>query len=160
MDFSPVKTELLDMIRKLTNCISWMKMISVCALICFDGRTGNGFRIESSSSKIKNGISYGCSSANYTQLLKKIIEKEFGKACEIGRILVPWYARLPAYYAKATGDKAYAARAWDEFFNAKARYYHTDFNMQKFNGIQSLQPVYEVQMGFYQQHCTVVSECY
>ena len=51
---------------------------------------------------------------------------------------------FPAYYAKATGDKTYAARAWEEFFNAKARYYHTNFNMQKFNGIQSLQPVYEV----------------
>ena len=35
-------------------------------------------------------------------------------------------------------------RAWDEFLNAKARYYHTDFTMKKFNGIQSLQPIYEV----------------
>jgi hypothetical protein len=71
------------------------------------------------------------------------IEKEFGKAAELGKP-GSWYARLPAYYAKVTGNKAYANRAWDEFLNAKARYYHTDFTMQKFNGIQSLQPVYEV----------------
>jgi hypothetical protein len=71
------------------------------------------------------------------------IEKEFGKAVELGKP-GSWYARLPAWYAKQTGDKDYAARAWDEFFNAGARYSHTDFIMQKFEGIQSLQPVYEV----------------
>ncbi|HEX9975149.1 MAG TPA: DUF6250 domain-containing protein [bacterium] len=71
------------------------------------------------------------------------IEKEFGKAVKLGDP-GPWYARLPAYYAKMTGDKAFAARAWDEFFNAGARRYHTDFNMQLFDGVQSLQPVYEV----------------
>jgi PcRGLX-like protein C-terminal alpha/alpha toroid domain/PcRGLX-like protein central beta sandwich domain/PcRGLX-like N-terminal RIFT barrel domain len=71
------------------------------------------------------------------------IKKEFGKAVNLGDP-GPWYARLPAYYAKVTGDKAYAARAWEEFFNAGAKRYHTDFTMQKFNGIQSLQPVYEV----------------
>jgi len=75
---------------------------------------------------------------------KEEIKKEFGKAVELGNP-GSWYARLPAYYAKVTGDKAYAARAWDEFFNAGARRYHTDFNMQKFEGIQSLQPMYEVQ---------------
>jgi hypothetical protein len=71
------------------------------------------------------------------------IEKEFDKAVKLGDP-GPWYARLPAYYAKMTGDKAYAVRAWNEFFNAGARRYHTDFNMQLFDGVQSLQPVYEV----------------
>ncbi len=71
------------------------------------------------------------------------IEKEFGRKVKLGDP-GSWYARLPAYYANVTGDKKYAARAWDEFFNAKARYYHTDFTMKKFNGIQSLQPIYEV----------------
>lgn len=71
------------------------------------------------------------------------IEKEFGRAVELGNP-GSWYARLPAWYAKETGNMDYAARAWDEFFNAVARYYHTDFIMKKFEGIQSLQPVYEV----------------
>ena len=74
---------------------------------------------------------------------KEVIEKEFGKGVKLGDP-GPWYARLPAYYAKVTGDKTYSARAWDEFFNAGAKRYHTDFDMQKFDGIESLQPVYEV----------------
>ena len=71
------------------------------------------------------------------------IEKEFGRKVKLGDP-GSWYARLPAYYAKVTGDTAYANRAWDEFLNAKAKYYHTNFTMKKFNGIQSLQPIYEV----------------
>ena len=74
---------------------------------------------------------------------KKDIEKEFGKEVELGQP-GSWYARLPAYYAKVTGNIDYAKRAWDEFLNAKARYYHTDFTMKKFNGIQSLQPLNEI----------------
>jgi hypothetical protein len=74
---------------------------------------------------------------------KETVKKEFGKDEELGNP-GSWYARLPAYYANKTGDKAYAVRAWDEFFNAKARYYHTDFSMKKFEGIQSLQPLDEV----------------
>ncbi|RPI06628.1 MAG: hypothetical protein EHM64_02255 [Ignavibacteriae bacterium] len=73
---------------------------------------------------------------------KEEIQKEFGKAVELGNP-GSWYARLPAYYANITGDTAYAARAWDEFLNPRARYY-PDFTLQKFEGIQSLQPVYEV----------------
>jgi hypothetical protein len=73
---------------------------------------------------------------------KEEIQKEFGKAVELGNP-GSWYARLPAYYAKVSGDKAYAARAWDEFLNPRARYY-PDFTMQRFEGVQSLQPVYEV----------------
>jgi PcRGLX-like protein C-terminal alpha/alpha toroid domain/PcRGLX-like protein central beta sandwich domain/Domain of unknown function (DUF6250)/PcRGLX-like N-terminal RIFT barrel domain len=72
-----------------------------------------------------------------------VIEKEFGKAVKLGDP-GPWYARLPAYYAKVTGDKTYAKRAWDEFLNVGERRYHTSFDMQKFDGIESLQPVYEV----------------
>ena len=74
---------------------------------------------------------------------KEEIKKEFGKDVQFGDP-GSWYARLPAYYAKVTGDTTYAARAWDEFLNARARYYHTDFTMQKFEAIQSLQPVNEV----------------
>jgi hypothetical protein len=75
---------------------------------------------------------------------EEVIEKEFGKAVELGNP-GPWYARLPAYYAKVTGDRAYAARAWNEFFNVGERRYHTDFDMQQFGGVQSLQPVFEVE---------------
>jgi len=73
----------------------------------------------------------------------EVIEKEFGKTTRLGNP-GPWYARLPAYYAKVTGDKTYADRAWNEFFNVGARRFHTDFDMKKFDGIESLQPVYEV----------------
>ena len=72
------------------------------------------------------------------------IEKEFGKAVKLGDP-GPWYARLPAYYAKITGDETYAGRAWDEFIHADAAGFLTDFDMQLFDGIQSLQPVYEIQ---------------
>ncbi|MEJ2194667.1 MAG: DUF6250 domain-containing protein [Ignavibacteriaceae bacterium] len=74
---------------------------------------------------------------------EKTIKKEFGKTASLGNP-GSWYARLPAWYAHVTGDTTYALRAWDEFLNAGARYYHTDFNMQKFTGIQSLQAVYEI----------------
>ncbi|MBN2013490.1 hypothetical protein JW960_29440 [candidate division KSB1 bacterium] len=71
------------------------------------------------------------------------IENEFGIAVQLGDH-GPWYARLPAYYAKITGDNSFAARAWDEFLNTGRRN-QTDFNMQLFDGAQSLQPVYEIQ---------------
>jgi hypothetical protein len=74
---------------------------------------------------------------------KKEVEKEFGREVQLGQP-GSWYARLPAYYAYVTGDTAYANRAWDEFLNSEPRYYHTNFTMKKFNGIQSLQPIYEV----------------
>lgn len=74
---------------------------------------------------------------------EKAVEKEFGRDVQLGQP-GSWYARLPAYYAHVTGDTAYAKRAWDEFLNSRPRYYHTDFTMKKFKGIQSLQPVYEV----------------
>jgi len=74
----------------------------------------------------------------------KEIEKEFGKTVELGDP-GPWYARLPAFYAKETGDKTYAKKAWDAFLNVGARRYQTNFEMQKFDGIESLQPVYEIE---------------
>ncbi|MCB0446203.1 MAG: hypothetical protein KDD03_01565, partial [Gelidibacter sp.] len=74
---------------------------------------------------------------------KEVVEKEFGESIELGDP-GPWYARLPAYYSKVAGNKEYAERAWNNFFNAGERRYHTDFNLQKFDGIESLQPIYEV----------------
>ncbi|MGD0037781.1 MAG: DUF6250 domain-containing protein [Bacteroidota bacterium] len=74
---------------------------------------------------------------------KEEIEKKFGRDVELGKP-GSWYARLPAYYAKITGDMAFAKRAWDEFLDAKPRYYHTDFSAKRFDGMQTLQPVYEV----------------
>ena len=74
---------------------------------------------------------------------EKEIEKAFGKDVKLGDP-GPWYVRLPAYYFSVTGDTLYAERAWKEFFNAGEKRFHTSFNMNKFEGIQSLQPVYEV----------------
>ncbi|MCA9732047.1 hypothetical protein KC799_07950 [candidate division KSB1 bacterium] len=74
---------------------------------------------------------------------KEQIEKEFGKAVELGNP-GPWYSRLPAYYARATNDTSYAKRAWDEFLNVGARRYHTNFEMKKFEGSATLQPVFEI----------------
>ncbi|MCB9247653.1 MAG: hypothetical protein H6613_03520 [Ignavibacteriales bacterium] len=45
---------------------------------------------------------------------KEVVEKEFGKSIELGDP-GPWYARLPAYYSKVTGNKEYAERAWNNF---------------------------------------------
>ena len=71
------------------------------------------------------------------------MKKHLCKAVELGNP-GPWFARLPAYYASITGDQSYAERAWNEFFNAGEKRYHTDFDIVKFDSIQSLQPVYEV----------------
>jgi len=71
------------------------------------------------------------------------VKKEFGKSVKLGDP-GPWYARLPAYYARVTGNQAYAERAWNEFLHSGAERYHTDFIMKKFDGIQSLEPIYEV----------------
>jgi hypothetical protein len=73
---------------------------------------------------------------------ESLIEKEFGRKVKLGDP-GPWYARIPAYYAKITGDKSYAARAWDMFFNADSRQ-RTHFDMQKFEGVESLQPIFEI----------------
>jgi hypothetical protein len=73
---------------------------------------------------------------------EELVEKEFDRKVKLGDP-GPWYARLPAYYAKITGDKTYAKRAWDMFFDAESRW-QTDFNMHKFEGIESLQPIQEI----------------
>ncbi len=72
------------------------------------------------------------------------VQKAFGVEVELGDP-APWYARLPAYYAKRTGSQDYAKMAWKMFFNADSRWGNTNFNMEKFKGIQSLEPVYEVE---------------
>jgi hypothetical protein len=71
-----------------------------------------------------------------------VIKDEFGVEAKLGNP-APWYARLPAYYAHKTGNDAYAARAWEEFFAADSRW-QTNFDMVKFEGPESLQPIYEI----------------
>lgn len=70
---------------------------------------------------------------------KDSVEKEFGISEQLGN---PghWYSRLPAYYAKRTGEIAWAKRAWDEFLQSG-----TNFNMKLFDGPQTLEPVYDVE---------------
>jgi len=45
--------------------------------------------------------------------------KEFGKTGDLGALARPWYARMPAYAAKITGDSIYAKRAWQAFLAPK-----------------------------------------
>ncbi|WP_159518085.1 exo-rhamnogalacturonan lyase family protein [Sunxiuqinia indica] len=71
------------------------------------------------------------------------VEKAFGVEVKLGDP-APWYSRLPAYYAKRTGNQDYAKMAWEMFFNADSKWGVTSFKMEKFTGIQSLEPIYEV----------------
>ena len=72
------------------------------------------------------------------------IEKEFDRSVELGRP-GPWYARLPAYYSYATGNKSYAKKAWADFFQKGRRRYQINFNMNLYDEKNSLQPIYEVE---------------
>jgi hypothetical protein len=71
------------------------------------------------------------------------IQKEFGTDVKLGDS-GPWFARLPAYYAYATGDKSFAKRAWNEFLGSDETRYQTPFNMVLFDGDATMEPIYEV----------------
>ncbi|MBZ9630063.1 hypothetical protein LB465_04665 [Salegentibacter sp. LM13S] len=73
----------------------------------------------------------------------EIVEEEFGVRTSLGNP-GPWYARLPAYYAKVKGDKHYAARAWEDFLGRSEYNILTNFKMEKYEGNETLEPVYEV----------------
>ncbi len=72
-----------------------------------------------------------------------VIEKELHTKAELGKP-GPWYARLPAYYAKHTGNKQYAKRAWNEFLNTGNRRHKIAFDMTLFEGHETLEPIHEV----------------
>lgn len=72
------------------------------------------------------------------------VEKEFNRKVKLGNV-GPWYARLPAYYAKTTGNKLYAKRAWNEFLHSGYRIHDVSYNMTLFEGDETLEPVYEVE---------------
>ena len=73
------------------------------------------------------------------------IEKEFGKRVKLGDPDL-WYARLPAYYAKTTGEADWAEKAWDDFLKKSGREsVYTNFNMKLLKKPELLSPVYEVQ---------------
>ncbi len=73
------------------------------------------------------------------------IQKELGESVKLGDQGV-WYSRLPAYYAKVTGQNSWAEKAW-EYFLGKEWYQpvYTNFNMNLENNPLILKPVYEVQ---------------
>lgn len=75
---------------------------------------------------------------------EEMVEEEFGVSRGLGH-RGPWYARLPAYYAKVTGNKEYADRAWEDFLGRSEHDVLTDFDMKKYEGHETLEPVYEVQ---------------
>lgn len=71
------------------------------------------------------------------------IKNEFGTDIKLGDS-GPWFARLPAYYAYATGDKSFAKRAWNEFLGSAGSRYQTPFDMVLFDGDATVEPIYEV----------------
>src|SRR5690606_18464752 len=71
------------------------------------------------------------------------VEKAFGRSTKLGDV-GPWYARMPAYYAYRTGDKTYAKKAWDFFLNESEHSIPTNFNRVKKEGLDVLEPTYEV----------------
>ena len=71
------------------------------------------------------------------------VEQEFGVQTKLGDP-GPWYARLPAYYAKVTGDKEYAIRAWEDFLGHSENDVLTNFDMKRYEGSETLEPLYEV----------------
>ncbi|MGF7137825.1 exo-rhamnogalacturonan lyase family protein [Roseimarinus sediminis] len=70
------------------------------------------------------------------------VAAEFGRKEQLGDPGI-WYARLPAYYAYATGTKSYATRAWKEFLEGSPWGYPT-FNTQPIEGANLLQAVDEI----------------
>jgi len=73
------------------------------------------------------------------------IEKEFGRRVKLGD---PgrWYARLPAYYARETGELAWAEKAWDDFLKKSPwEKVYMNFNTTLVDTQELLKPVYEVE---------------
>lgn len=75
---------------------------------------------------------------------EEAIEEEFGLNRRLGDA-GPWYARLPAYYAKVKTNEHYARRAWEDFLGRSEYDVLTDFEMRKYEGRNTLEPVYEVE---------------
>ncbi len=72
------------------------------------------------------------------------IEAELGKAVQLGQ-QQPWYARLPAYYSSKTGESSYGERDWNQFLDQNTGRGNTDFLLKRFEGMESLEPVVEVE---------------
>lgn len=73
------------------------------------------------------------------------VEKEFGRKVELGRA-GPWYARLPAYYAREKGKEDWARKAWDYFLKDRGTEdNNTIFNKKLIDKPEILEPVYEVE---------------
>jgi hypothetical protein len=66
--------------------------------------------------------------------------KEFGKTGRLGA-LGPWYARLPAYAARATNDAKYADTAWKAFLQPGTDF---QFTPRQVTGANALKPLTEV----------------
>ncbi len=72
------------------------------------------------------------------------IEEEFGIRVKLGDP-GPFYARLPAYYARETGQDAWAEKAWDYFLKERrTEGSSTTFYMNLVDKPEILAPVYEV----------------
>ncbi|MCB0640550.1 MAG: hypothetical protein KDC44_02885, partial [Phaeodactylibacter sp.] len=75
---------------------------------------------------------------------EEVIEDEFGVKAKLGDN-ARWSSRMPAYYAYATGDKAWASKAWENFLNKSAwEREYLRFEMQRTEAPGLLQPLFEV----------------
>ena len=73
------------------------------------------------------------------------VEKEFGRKIKLGNP-GPFYARLPAYYARETGKDDWAEKAWDYFLKDRGTEgSNTMFNKTLVDKPELLEPVYEVE---------------
>ena len=73
------------------------------------------------------------------------VEQEFGRKVKLGNP-GPFYARLPAYYARETGKDDWAEKAWDYFLEDRGTEgSSTTFDMSLVNKPELLAPVYEVE---------------
>ncbi|RKZ92740.1 MAG: hypothetical protein DRQ40_08380 [Gammaproteobacteria bacterium] len=73
------------------------------------------------------------------------VEKEFGRKIKLGKP-GPFYARLPAYYARETGKNDWAEKAWDYFLKDRGTEgSNTMFNKILVDKPEILEPVYEVE---------------
>jgi hypothetical protein len=70
--------------------------------------------------------------------------KEFGKRVKLGDPQY-WFARLPAYYGRETGQPAWGEKAWEHFLGGYERGWKITFDMTLVDVPEILEPVYEVE---------------
>ncbi|MDQ3846469.1 MAG: Tat pathway signal sequence domain protein [Bacteroidota bacterium] len=83
---------------------------------------------------------------------KKEQKNEFGKTGFLGA-LGPWYARMPAYVAKATNDSRYADTAWKAFLAPRTNNQFTPRTIKGADALKSLEEVPDISTNNTAQWC-------